>query len=101
MTLAEAATSCDAMEAVVEILSKLTQSEMIEAQQIHFRSMLERFGKFARYADLSTVLWAAAKFLEPRSYLEIGVRTGRTAAVVGATAPSWPGRVPCSSRFPP
>ncbi len=87
MTLAEAATSCEAMVAVVEILSKLTQSEMIEAQQIHFRAMLQRFGKFARYADLSTALWAAAKFVEPRSYLEIGVRTGRSAAIVGAVAP--------------
>jgi predicted O-methyltransferase YrrM len=40
-----------------------------------------------RYADILTALAAAAELLRPRSYLEIGVRRGRSLAVVGAAAP--------------
>jgi predicted O-methyltransferase YrrM len=40
-----------------------------------------------RYADITTALAAATSLLEPRSYLEIGVRTGRSAAVVATGAP--------------
>ena len=40
-----------------------------------------------RYADIVTVLGAAAELLVPTSYLEIGVRRGRSMAVVGARAP--------------
>ena len=41
-----------------------------------------------RYADITTVLAAATRLLRPASYLEIGVRRGRSAAVVGAGAPA-------------
>lgn len=40
-----------------------------------------------RYADITTALAAAARLLRPASYLEIGVRRGRSAAVVAANAP--------------
>jgi predicted O-methyltransferase YrrM len=40
-----------------------------------------------RYADITTALAAAARLLWPQSYLEIGVRRGRSAAVVAAAAP--------------
>ena len=40
-----------------------------------------------RYADITTVLAAAAELLEPASYLEIGVRRGRSMSVVASRAP--------------
>jgi predicted O-methyltransferase YrrM len=86
-TLTEAATTGDAIQGVLDILSKLTPSELGDAQIERYRSMLGRFGKYLRYGDLTTVLWAAATLLQPTSYLEIGVRNGRSAAIVGAVAP--------------
>lgn len=44
-------------------------------------------GSFWRYADLVSVLAAAARLLSPTTYLEIGVRRGRSLAVVAAAAP--------------
>jgi predicted O-methyltransferase YrrM len=44
-------------------------------------------GEDWRYADITTVLVSAAELLAPRAYLEIGVRRGRSMALVAATAP--------------
>ena len=44
-------------------------------------------GESWRYADIVTVLHAAADLLKPSSYLEIGVRRGRSMAVVASRAP--------------
>jgi predicted O-methyltransferase YrrM len=44
-------------------------------------------GESWRYADILTVLAAAAELLQPDSYLEIGVRRGRSAAVLASVAP--------------
>ena len=41
-----------------------------------------------RYADITTVLAAAAELVTPTSYLEIGVRRGRSLCVVVGRAPS-------------
>ncbi len=44
-------------------------------------------GERWRYADIVTALFAAAELLEPDSYLEIGVRRGRSMATVASRAP--------------
>jgi predicted O-methyltransferase YrrM len=41
-----------------------------------------------RYADIVTVLGAATELLQPATYLEIGVRRGRSLAVVVSRAPA-------------
>jgi predicted O-methyltransferase YrrM len=41
-----------------------------------------------RYADIVTVLGAAAELLQPATYLEIGVRRGRSLAVVVSRSPA-------------
>jgi predicted O-methyltransferase YrrM len=46
-----------------------------------------RFGAAWRYADILTVLAAATELLAPAAYLELGVRRGRSMAVVAAAAP--------------
>lgn len=47
-----------------------------------------RGGPHWRYADITTALAAAAELTAPRSYLEIGVRRGRSLAVVVGRAPA-------------
>ena len=45
-------------------------------------------GRDWRYADITTVLAAAAELTEPTSYLEIGVRRGRSLSAVLGRAPA-------------
>lgn len=87
MTLAAAATSEEAINFVDETIGKLNQTGEIEGQQVFYRLAQAQFGTYWRFADLPTVLWAAAKLIVPTRYLEIGVRRGRSAAVVGALQP--------------
>jgi predicted O-methyltransferase YrrM len=62
-----------------------------DAYTAHVLSFVEegrrRAGASWRYADIVTVLAAAADLLRPRSYLEIGVRRGRSMSVVARRAP--------------
>jgi predicted O-methyltransferase YrrM len=86
-TLAEAALAPETAAAVLELLQKLTPSEDTDGQELFYQWAQGRFGRHWRYADSITVLTAAATLLRPKSYLEIGVRRGRSAAAVGAVAP--------------
>jgi len=81
------AAALEATPAVAEVLSRLTQTPEIADAQQFYRWGRERFGQHWRYADLLTVLWAAATVDLPETYLEIGVLSGRSAAIVGAAAP--------------
>jgi len=81
------AASLEATPAVAAVLAKMTQIKEIVALRAFYRSSQRKFNAHWRYADLLTVLWAAATLDPPASYLEIGVRTGRSAAIVGAAAP--------------
>lgn len=58
---------------------------------IHVRNFykegIKRFGADWRYADILTTLAAATQLGKPGRYLEIGVRRGRSMAIVAALAP--------------
>jgi predicted O-methyltransferase YrrM len=86
-TLAAAAASREAISFVADLLARLTPSEDIVGLQALYRSAQDRFGGYWRYVDILTVLWAAATLIQPKSYLEIGVRRGRSTAVVAAACP--------------
>ncbi|MEX1253747.1 MAG: class I SAM-dependent methyltransferase [Dehalococcoidia bacterium] len=79
--------SPEAVAFVSDLVGKLTPSEETAALQAFYRGLQEQFGAYLRYADLNTVLWGAATLIKPKSYLEIGVRRGRSAAVVAALRP--------------
>jgi predicted O-methyltransferase YrrM len=49
---------------------------------------LDSFGDDWRYSDIVTALHAATAFIKPASYLEIGVRRGRSMAVVASGSPN-------------
>ena len=86
-TLAAAALSPEATDFVAGVLGKLTPTQEIADQLFFYGWGQGKFGKHWRFADITTVLWAACVFLRPTSYLEIGVRRGRSAAIVAAASP--------------
>ncbi len=86
-TLARAALSEDTAAHVLGVLDKLTPTPEIEGQTLFCNWARAKFGPQWQYADVTHVLAAAAILLRPASYLEIGVRRGRSSAVVGALAP--------------
>jgi predicted O-methyltransferase YrrM len=73
---------------VLAVLERLTPTDDSRGQALFYQWAQARFGRHWRYADLTTVLAAAAEILQPKSYLEIGMRRGRSACVVGAAAPA-------------
>jgi predicted O-methyltransferase YrrM len=86
-TLAAASTSTEAADFVMSVLKKLTPDPEVEHQSLYYQWGRAKFGGHWRSADIATTLRAAALFVRPQSYLEIGVRRGRSAAVVAATCP--------------
>ena len=86
-TLADASLAPETAEQVLALLSKLTPCADTEGQELFYKWAHDRFGEHWRYADSTTVLMAASRMLQPKAYLEIGVRRGRSAAAVGAMAP--------------
>ena len=86
-TLGAAAMSEEAAAFVAGVLPKLSPSEEQRAGEFFYAWARAKYGKFWRYADGLTALWAAATLLQPSSYLEIGVCRGRSAAVLGAARP--------------
>jgi len=86
-TLAEASMSRAARDYVRSLLKKMEASEETEGQDLFYLWGEGRFGENWRYADSTTVLCAASMAVRPKAYLEIGVRRGRSVAVVGALCP--------------
>lgn len=86
-TLAAAAMSQEASDAVLGTLAALSPSDFHVGQQIYMEWGRQRYGAYWQLANLATVLWAAARLIHPKHYLEIGVQRGRSAAVVGAAEP--------------
>ena len=86
-TLAESALSRASAEYVVCVLKKLEQTNETDGQELFYLWGQGRFGEYWRYADSTTVLVAASMAIRPKTYLEIGVRRGRSSAIVGSLCP--------------
>jgi len=54
----------------------------------YYRAAMNKFGEAWWHLDIVNVLYAAAKLHQPKNYLEIGVRRGRSCAVVARGCPS-------------
>lgn len=87
LTLAEAAMSDEAVSRVIEVLGRLAPSKDHDSGQAYYAYSRNKYGKYWKHADLPRMLWAAATLLKPKTYLEIGVWRGRSAAIVGSIAP--------------
>ncbi len=87
-TLHELACSTSTIERVSDALQRLDSDDYLEFMLGWYASGQKTFGANWRYIDLLTILQATAQALQPRNYLEIGVRRGRSLAVVAAAAPA-------------
>src|SRR3990172_5359993 len=86
-TIAANARKSSTLEAVIEILSRLEQDELIDFTLRYYREGLRRYGTDWGFMDQLTVLHAASSLIGPQDYLEIGVLRGRSLAVVASRSP--------------
>lgn len=69
---------------VKAVLENLARDSYMDFVLNFYKQGLERFGDKWVYADINTVLLGLSKVLRPKNYLEIGVRRGRSMAMVGS-----------------
>lgn len=86
-TIGELATSGECLAKAMEIIGQLAPDDYMRYLSAYYRAGQNRFGASWRYADIVTALQACAQLVQPESYLEIGVRRGRSMAIVAATCP--------------
>ncbi|MDX2142281.1 MAG: class I SAM-dependent methyltransferase [Rhodospirillaceae bacterium] len=68
------------------LMDRLTPDPYTTYLKDFYAEGLKRFGANWRYADIVTVLLCLTETLKPRTYLEIGVRRGRSACAVASLA---------------
>ena len=71
----------------LDVLRRLSPDQYLEFLVRYWRRGLEEFGASWAYADINTVLWGLSGRLGAERYLEIGVRRGRSMAMVAAQRP--------------
>jgi predicted O-methyltransferase YrrM len=86
-TAARHVLATETIRGALELTQQLTQDPYLEYLRDFYRHGLEQFGDRWHYADLTTTVLGLAELLRPRSYLEIGVRRGRSACAVAAKVP--------------
>lgn len=83
-TFIEACSSHEAIAGVLEIMKKLTADQFVNFNMEYLKRGMERYGNHWRYADINTVLYGISKNVKIEKYLEIGVRRGRSMAMVAS-----------------
>lgn len=76
-----------AVRGVLGVLARLSRDRYMEFLLNYYRRGLEAFADRWGYADINTVLYGLSGLLPVESYLEIGVRRGRSLAMVAAQRP--------------
>jgi len=87
-TLAAFATSHELLDELLVFHHLLASDEYVQYVDAYYRAGRQRFGRHWHYMDISTVLFAASRLVQPTTYLEIGVRRGRSACMVARGCPS-------------
>jgi predicted O-methyltransferase YrrM len=77
-----------AVRRALTVLERLTPDAYAEYVMAFYRAGLERHPDTWQFADINTALMTLAAGLQPRSYLEIGVRRGRSLAMVASVCPA-------------
>lgn len=81
------ATARETQDRVDELLVGLDPDDYMEYVSTFVQRGRDLVGPAYRFADITTVLCAASQLLQPTSYLEIGVRRGRSMRIVSGVAP--------------
>lgn len=84
--LAENALAIDNTKNALQLIQSLDMDDYCQYLAEYYQEGMRRFGCNWRYADIVTVLLALAEKLQPKSYLEIGVRRGRSVCAVASKA---------------
>lgn len=85
--IGDLARSVETLDQVIALLDALTPDPYVDYLKAFYSAGRQRFGVAWRYADITTALMAAGRLVRPLRYLEIGVRRGRSMAMVAATNP--------------
>ncbi len=85
--IAKLASDSTTIESVLGIMTRLTDDDYLVYLRQYYRAGLRKFQSHWGYADLLTFLHAASRLIEPSNFLEIGVRRGRSSAVIAAMNP--------------
>jgi predicted O-methyltransferase YrrM len=86
-TIAEFASSTGTLQMVRSVLDKLEPDDYVRYLKLYLDEGRQRFGSHWKLLEIMNVLYAAAELIRPRRYLEIGVRRGRSMAMVLAACP--------------
>ncbi len=86
-TFIEDCSSAKTASGVLDILGRLTPDSYVEFSIQYYQTGIQRFGNQWKYADINTVLYGICKNVEVETYMEIGVRRGRSMSVVAALHP--------------
>lgn len=87
-TLANLATAPETWQRILAFHQQLATDEYVAYLDGYYRECVDRFGAHWHYLDIVNVLFAAAQVLQPKHYLEIGVRRGRSVCVVARACPT-------------
>lgn len=79
--------SASTIVAARDLLERLTPDDYSRYLISYYDTGINRFGDYWGFSDIVTVVMTLAKVLNPRRYLEIGVRSGRTACAVASITP--------------
>jgi len=82
--LLKAASKINVLEKVLTIVKSLQPTPTFVLD--YYTKGIERFGDDWGYSDLLTILYVASKWLQPKSYLEVGVAWGRSGSIVCSNA---------------
>jgi len=86
-TLQAKLANTDYLDQALDLMVRLTPDDYTLYLRDFYTHGQEQFGKDWRYADIVTVLLCLSETLKPRTYLEIGVRRGRSACAVASKSP--------------
>ena len=82
------ATDPSVWQEILSFHSLLATDDYVKYLDAFYRESIKRFGSNWYYMDIVNVLYAASKTIQPRTYLEIGVRRGRSVCTVARGCPT-------------
>jgi predicted O-methyltransferase YrrM len=87
-TLVNIAISSSTWDEILLFHHHIATDEYVRYLDLFYRESIRRFGADWYYLDIVNVLYAASKTIQPRTYLEIGVRRGRSVCTVVRGCPN-------------